>query len=68
MDLAERVVDLAKICVFMNDNSVPTLLADTYFTIHSQHGKRVDMVCGTTLIYKWFMMHIPTKGPFVDTT
>ena len=67
LPVAERVVDLEAICVFMNVNLVQTLLADTYFTIHSQHGKRGDVVCGTSLLYKLFMMHMPTRGPFVDT-
>ena len=25
------------------------------------------MVYGITLLYKWFMMHISTRGPFVNT-
>ena len=32
-------VDLAAICVFRNKNPVPTLLADTLYTIHFRHGK-----------------------------
>ena len=65
--MEERLVHLAVIYVFMNGNPVPTLLVDTYYTIHSRHGKRWEVVCGTTLLYNWFMMHLPTRGPFVDT-
>ncbi|XP_058784532.1 uncharacterized protein LOC131659342 [Vicia villosa] len=35
----ENFVSLSAICVFMNKNHVPTLLADTYFAIHSRNGK-----------------------------
>ncbi|XP_058784034.1 uncharacterized protein LOC131658796 [Vicia villosa] len=35
----ENFVSLAAICVFMNKNPVPTLLADAYFSIHSRSKK-----------------------------
>ncbi|XP_058769150.1 uncharacterized protein LOC131643018 [Vicia villosa] len=35
----ENFVSLSAICVFMNKNLVPTLLADTYVSMHSRHGK-----------------------------
>ena len=36
----KEIVDLAALCVFMNKNLIPTLLADTYHAIHSRHGKK----------------------------
>ncbi|KAI5429806.1 hypothetical protein KIW84_034405 [Lathyrus oleraceus] len=32
-------VDYAAVCIFIGGNPVPTLLADTYYAIHSRHGK-----------------------------
>ena len=37
----ENYVGLIAICVFMNKNSVPTLLGDTYHSIHSRYKKGV---------------------------
>ncbi|XP_058725918.1 uncharacterized protein LOC131597226 [Vicia villosa] len=33
-------IDLTAICLFMDQNPVPTLLADTYYAIHSRYGKK----------------------------
>ena len=41
----EKLVDLAAICMFMNLNLVPTILANTYFAIHSRYGKKGVVVC-----------------------
>ncbi|XP_058785072.1 uncharacterized protein LOC131659983 [Vicia villosa] len=62
----ENFVSLLAICVFMNENPVPPLLADTYVAIHSRHGKG-GYVVGSCLplLYQWFMLHMPVKGPFV---
>ncbi|XP_058741170.1 uncharacterized protein LOC131613525 [Vicia villosa] len=62
----ENFVSLSAICVFMNKNPVLTLLADTYMSIHSRHGKR-GYVVGSCLplLYHWFMLHLPVKGPLV---
>ncbi|XP_058752392.1 uncharacterized protein LOC131625556 [Vicia villosa] len=62
----ENFVSLAAICVFMNKNPVPTLLADSYFSIHSRH-KKGGYVVGSCLplLYQWFMLHLPVRGPFV---
>ena len=32
-------VDFAAVTIFLGGNPVPTLLADTYYAIHSRHGK-----------------------------
>ncbi|XP_058745936.1 uncharacterized protein LOC131618795 [Vicia villosa] len=62
----ENFMSLAAICVFMNKNPVPTLLADAYFSIHSRH-KKGGYVVGSCLplLYQWFMLHLPVRGPFV---
>ncbi|XP_058756895.1 uncharacterized protein LOC131630120 [Vicia villosa] len=61
----ENFVSLSAICVFMNKKAVPTLLAETYFAIHSRNGKGgyVGGFCHS--FYRWFMLHLPVKGPFV---
>ncbi|XP_058784703.1 uncharacterized protein LOC131659545 [Vicia villosa] len=62
----ENFVSLAAICVFMNKNPVPTLLADAYFSIHSR-SKKGGYVVGSFLLLlcQWFMLHLPVRGPFV---
>lgn len=60
-------VDLAAICVFLGGNPVPTLLADTYFAIHSRHGKGGAINCCLQLLFQWYMSLLPTKGPFIET-
>ncbi|XP_058732595.1 uncharacterized protein LOC131604124 [Vicia villosa] len=62
----ENFVSLAAICVFMNKNPVPTLLADAYFSIH-ERSKKGGYVVGSCLplLYQWFMLHLPVRGPFV---
>ncbi|XP_058774768.1 uncharacterized protein LOC131649038 [Vicia villosa] len=62
----ENFVSLVAICVFMNKNPVPTLLADAYFSIHSRH-KKGGYVVGSCLplLYQWFMLHLLVRGPFV---
>ncbi|XP_058751043.1 uncharacterized protein LOC131624072 [Vicia villosa] len=62
----ENFVSLAAICVFINKNPVPMLLADAYFSIHSRN-KKGGYVVGSCLplLYKWFMLHLPVRGPFV---
>ncbi|KAI5400175.1 hypothetical protein KIW84_065196 [Lathyrus oleraceus] len=60
-------VDLAAITIFIGGNPVPTLLADTYYAIHSRHGKGGAIRCCLQLLLKWFLSFLPTSGPFVDT-
>ena len=38
-------VDYAVVCIFLGGNPVPTLLADTYYAIHSRHGKGGAIRC-----------------------
>ena len=63
----KEFVDLASICVFMTKNLVPTLLADTYYAIHSRHAKKGIVNICVPMLYCWFMLHLPKKGPFMDT-
>lgn len=63
----EILIGLASIFLFIGRNPVPTILADTYYAIHSQHGKRGVVVCCLPLLYKRFLIHLPVKGPFVET-
>ncbi|KAI5398881.1 hypothetical protein KIW84_064316 [Lathyrus oleraceus] len=60
-------IDFAAISIFIRGNPVPTLLADTYYAIHSRHGKGGAIRCCLPLLFKWFMSLLPTSGPFVDT-
>ncbi|XP_058751890.1 uncharacterized protein LOC131624994 [Vicia villosa] len=63
-----KFVDLAAICLFMDRNPVLTLLADTYYSIHSRHGKRGVVRGCLPLLYNWFKSHLPASGPFVTST
>ncbi|KAI5420520.1 hypothetical protein KIW84_044355 [Lathyrus oleraceus] len=60
-------VDHAAISIFIRGNPVPTLLADTYYAIHSRHGKGGAIRCCLPLLFRWFMSLLPVSGPFVDT-
>ncbi|XP_058754282.1 uncharacterized protein LOC131627440 [Vicia villosa] len=60
-------VDLTAVCLFMDQNPVPTLLADTYYTIHSRYGKKGSVGSCLPLLYEWFTSHLPKSGPFVTT-
>lgn len=49
----EDVVDLASIYLFMAKNLIPTLLTDTYYTIHARNQKRKGaIVCCIRLLYR----------------
>ncbi|XP_058784455.1 uncharacterized protein LOC131659259 [Vicia villosa] len=58
-------VDLTIVCLFMDQNPVPTLLGDTYYTIHSRYGKKGSVGGCLPLLYEWFTSHLPKIGPFV---
>ncbi|XP_058747001.1 uncharacterized protein LOC131619987 [Vicia villosa] len=63
-----KFVDLAAICLFVDKNPVPTLLADTYYSVHSRYGKGGAIRNCLPLLYTWFKSHLPTSGPFVTST
>ncbi|XP_050877402.1 uncharacterized protein LOC127081162 [Lathyrus oleraceus] len=63
----EELVDLAAIHIFLTQNPIPTLLADTYYSIHVRTQKKKGIiVCCTPLLYIWFISHLPNKGPFIE--
>ncbi|XP_058777640.1 uncharacterized protein LOC131651929 [Vicia villosa] len=63
-----KFIDLAAICLFVEKNPVPTLLADTYYSVHSRYGKGGAIRNCLPLLYTWFKSHLPTSGPFVTST
>ncbi|XP_050889409.1 uncharacterized protein LOC127094645 [Lathyrus oleraceus] len=63
----EEFVDLAAIHIFLTQNPIPALLTDTYYSIHVRTQKKKGIiVCCTPLLYRWFILHLPSKGPFVE--
>lgn len=63
----EEFVDLAAIHIFLTQNPIPTLLVDTYYSIHVRtQKKKGTIVCCTPLLYRWFILHLPSEGPFVE--
>ncbi|KAI5437401.1 hypothetical protein KIW84_023494 [Lathyrus oleraceus] len=59
-------VDYAAVSIFIGGNPVPTLLADTYYAIHSRHGKGGAIRCCLPLLLRWFLSLLPVSGSFVD--
>ncbi|XP_058764836.1 uncharacterized protein LOC131638300 [Vicia villosa] len=52
-------VDMNAIKIFMKKNHVPTLLGDTYYSIHLRNSYGKEMVtCCTPLLYKWYISHL----------
>ncbi|XP_050918802.1 uncharacterized protein LOC127136263 [Lathyrus oleraceus] len=63
----EEFVDLSAIHIFLTQNPIPTLLADTYYSIHVRTQKKKGIIiCCTPLLHRWFISHLPSKGPFVE--
>ncbi|XP_058788004.1 uncharacterized protein LOC131662278 [Vicia villosa] len=60
-------VDMNAIIIFMKGNPVPTLLGDTYYSIHliNSYGKGM-ITCCTPLLYKWYISHFPNTNNFWD--
>lgn len=56
----DNFVDLNAIKIFLTKNPVPTLLADTYHSIHYRNiQKGGTIVCCAPLLYKWYVSHLP---------
>ena len=56
----DNFVDMNAIQIFLNQNPVPTLLADTYFSIHDRTNKeRGVILCCTPLLHTWITSHLP---------
>jgi len=62
----DNFVDINAIKIFLTRNLVPTLLADTYHSIHDRTlaGRRTILCCAPFL-YKWFTSHLPQTQPFI---
>jgi len=56
----DNFVDMKAIQIFLTQNPIPTLLADTYFSIHDRTDKgRGLIICCTPLLQTWFTSHLP---------
>jgi hypothetical protein len=63
----DSFVDINAIKIFLTNNPIPTLFADTYHSIHHrQRQKGGTIVCCAPLLYKWFASHLP-KAVFSKT-
>ncbi|XP_058762009.1 uncharacterized protein LOC131635406 [Vicia villosa] len=60
-------VDMNAIKIFMKKNHVPTLLGDTYYSIHLRNSCGKGMVtCCTPLLYKWYISRLPDTFEFLS--
>ncbi|AES65812.1 hypothetical protein MTR_2g049380 [Medicago truncatula] len=56
----DKFVDMNAIQIFLTQNPVPTLLADTYVSIHERTDKeRGTIVCCAPLLHIWITSHLP---------
>ena len=63
----DKFVDINAIRIFMIGNPVPTLLGDSYYSIHlwnSYHGGMI--ICCMPLLHRWFISHMPPSDAFWD--
>ncbi|XP_050897293.1 uncharacterized protein LOC127104128 [Lathyrus oleraceus] len=60
-------VDINAIKIFLIGNPVPTLLAYVYHSVHLRNFHKGGMlICCVTLLYKWFISHLPRSTSFWD--
>ena len=53
-------VDTNAIRIFLAKNPVPTLLGDTYHSIHHRTEKQDGLIlCCAPLLYRWYTLHLP---------
>ncbi|XP_050895996.1 uncharacterized protein LOC127102691 [Lathyrus oleraceus] len=65
--IMEEFVDLAAIHIFLTQNPIPTLLVDAYYSIHVRtQKKKGTIVYCAPFLYRWFILHLPSKGPFIE--
>ncbi|XP_050898654.1 uncharacterized protein LOC127105502 [Lathyrus oleraceus] len=58
-------MDVNAIQIFLIGNPVPTLLGDTYHSIHHRTKKGGGTIlCCAPLLYKWFISHLPRSRHF----
>ncbi|KAI5430521.1 hypothetical protein KIW84_034923 [Lathyrus oleraceus] len=63
----DKFVDVNAIRIFSTLNPVPTLLGDTYFSLHTRNAKGGGaIVCCLPLLYKWFISHLPQTVAFKE--
>ncbi|KAI5434921.1 hypothetical protein KIW84_021662 [Lathyrus oleraceus] len=63
----DKFVDVNAIRIFSTLNPVPTLLGDTYFSLHMRNAKGGGaIVCCLPLLYKWFISHLPQTVTFME--
>lgn len=63
----DNFVDINAICIFLIRNPVPTLLADTYYSIHHITEKnKGNVMCCSPLLYKWFISYLLQSSLFND--
>ncbi|XP_050916526.1 uncharacterized protein LOC127131657 [Lathyrus oleraceus] len=61
----DNFVDVNSMMILLIRNLVPTLLGDTYFSIHHRTSKGDGTtVCCVPLLYKWFILHLPQSPIF----
>jgi len=62
----DNFVDIHAIQIFLTRNPVPTLLANTYHSIHDRTlAGRGAVLCCAPLLYKWFTSQIPKTHSFI---
>ncbi|KAI5445919.1 hypothetical protein KIW84_013954 [Lathyrus oleraceus] len=60
-------VDMTAVCVFLTGNQVSTLLADVYYHISHRYTKKKGLIaCCASLLYQWFLEHLPKTGAWVE--
>jgi len=58
-------VDINAIHIFLSKNLVPTLLADTYHSIHERTlAGRGTILCCAPLLHRWITSHLPQSPRF----
>ncbi|XP_050878584.1 uncharacterized protein LOC127082391 [Lathyrus oleraceus] len=61
----DEFVDVNAIRIFLIGNPIPTLLGDTYHSIHHRTKKGGGTIlCCASLLYKWFISHLPRSRLF----
>ncbi|KAI5412129.1 hypothetical protein KIW84_056983 [Lathyrus oleraceus] len=63
----DKFMDVNTIRIFSTLNPIPTLLGDTYFSLHMRNAKGDGtIVCCLPLLYKWFISLLPQTLAFKE--
>jgi hypothetical protein len=58
--------DINAIQIFLSKNPVPTLLADTYHSIHERTPAGCGLIqCYASLLYRWITSQLPRTPRFI---